>query len=62
MKKYPGKTLTGKVASPHPGNNEDLSKQPRASLQAEVGGFTDEIHAGDEVEVRVYEDPVIRLL
>jgi hypothetical protein len=27
-----------------------------------IDGFSGEIRAGDEVEVRVYEDPVIRLL
>jgi hypothetical protein len=46
MKKYLGKTLTGKVASLHMGNNEDLSKQSRASLQAEIGGFTGDKHQG----------------
>jgi len=46
MKKYLGKTLTGKVAALHMGNNEDLSKQPRASLQAEIGGFMGDKHQG----------------
>jgi hypothetical protein len=46
MKKYLGKTLTGKVASLHMGNNEDLSKQPCASLRAEIGGFAGDKHQG----------------
>ena len=46
MKKYLGKTLTGKVAALHMGNNEDLSKQARASLQAEIGGFVGDKHQG----------------
>jgi hypothetical protein len=46
MKKYLGKMLTGKVASLHMGNNEDLSKQPRATLQAEIGGFAGDKHQG----------------
>lgn len=46
MKKYLGKTLTGKVASLHMGNNEDLSKKPCASLQAEIGGFAGDKHQG----------------
>ena len=39
MKKFLGKTLNATVVSLHLGNNEDLSKQSRASLQAEIGGF-----------------------
>jgi len=114
MKKYLGKTLKGRVASLHMGNNEDLSKQPYASLAAEIGGFSGdkhqgpvrktregewqiaarysthsgqpltnqswlrpaagrrgvvgvidvpgEIRTGDEVGVRIYEEPTIRLL
>ena len=46
MKKFPGKTLQGRVVSLHMGNNEDLSKQPRESLQAEVGGFAGDRHRG----------------
>ena len=46
MKKYLGKTLKGKVASLHMGNNEDLSKQPCASLSAEIGGFAGDKHHG----------------
>ena len=46
MKKYLGKTLIGKVASLHMGNNKDLSKQARASLQAEIGGFAGDKHQG----------------
>ena len=45
MKKYLGKTLKGRVASLHMGNNEDLSKQPCASLMAEIGGRTGSYHA-----------------
>lgn len=46
MKKYLGKTLTGKVVSLHMGNNEDLSKQARSSLNAEIGGFAGDKHQG----------------
>jgi len=46
MKKYLGKTLSGKVASLHMGNNEDLSKQSSVSLQAEIGGFAGDKHQG----------------
>jgi hypothetical protein len=46
MKKYLGKTLTAKVVSVHMGNNEDLSKQSRTSLQAEIGGFAGDKHQG----------------
>jgi hypothetical protein len=46
MKRYLGKTLTGKVASLHLGNNEDLSKPPCASLQAEIDGFAGDKHQG----------------
>ena len=46
MKKYLGKTLKGKVTSLHLGNNEDLSKQSRASLVAEIGGFDGDKHRG----------------
>ena len=46
MKKYLGKTLTAKVVSVYVGNNEDLSKQPHASVQAEIGGFTGDKHQG----------------
>ena len=46
MKKYLGKTLKGKVASLHMGNNEDLSKQSRASLVAQIGGFDGDKHQG----------------
>ena len=46
MKKYLGKTLKGKVASLHMGKNEDLSKQSRASLVAEIGGFDGDKHQG----------------
>jgi len=46
MKKYLGKTLTGKVVSLHRGNNADLSKQARSSLNAEIGGFAGDKHQG----------------
>ena len=46
MKRYLGKTLHGKVVSLHLGKNEDLSKQSRSSLKAEVGGFEDDKHQG----------------
>ena len=46
MKKYLGKTLKGKVTSLHMGNNEDLSKQSRASLVAEISGFDGDKHQG----------------
>ena len=46
MKKYLGKSLYGKVASLHLGDNEDLSKQSCRSLQAEIGGFAGDKHQG----------------
>ena len=46
MKKFLGKTLKGRVTSLHMGNNEDLSKQPCASLMAEIGGFSGDKHQG----------------
>jgi hypothetical protein len=46
MKKYLGKTLRGEITSLHMGNNEDLSKQSRASLVAEIGGFDGDKHQG----------------
>ena len=46
MKKFLGKTLKAKVTSLHMGNNEDLSKQSRASLVAEIGGFDGDKHQG----------------
>ena len=46
MKKYLGKTLKGKITSLHMGKNEDLSKQSRASLVAEIGGFDGDKHQG----------------
>ena len=46
MKKYLGKTLRGKITSLHMGENEDLSKQSRASLVAEIGGFDGDKHQG----------------
>lgn len=46
MKKYPGKTIRGKVVSLHLGSNKDLSKQPCLSLAAEIGGFSGDEHWG----------------
>jgi len=46
MKKFPGKTLTGKIISLHLGNNKDLSKQQQESLNAEIGGFAGDKHEG----------------
>ena len=46
MKKYLGKTLTGKVVSLHKGGKEDLSKLPCDSLKAEIDGFAGDKHQG----------------
>ena len=46
MKKFPGKTLKGRIVSLHVGNNEDLSKRPQESLIAEIGGFAGDKHQG----------------
>ena len=46
MKKFLGKILTGKVASLHMGNNENLSKQSCSSMRAEIGGFEGDKHHG----------------
>jgi len=46
MKKFLGKTLKGKIVSLQVGNNEDLSKQPQASLSAEIMGFAGDKHQG----------------
>lgn len=46
MKKFIGKTLRGTVVSLHCGDNSDLSKPARESLQAEVGGFAGDKHQG----------------
>jgi hypothetical protein len=46
MKKFLGKILKGKIVSLHVGNNEDLSKEPRESLIAEIGGFAGDKHQG----------------
>jgi hypothetical protein len=48
MKKFPGKTLKGRIVSVHTGNNADLSKQPQTSLTAEIGGFAGDKHQGPE--------------
>ena len=46
VKKFRGKTLSGKVVSVHSGNNEDLSKDTRGSLTSEIGGFAGDKHHG----------------
>jgi len=46
MKKFLGKTLKGTVVSVYVGNNEELSKEPRESLIAEIGGFAGDKHQG----------------
>jgi hypothetical protein len=46
MNKYTGKVLMGRVVSLHVGKNADLSKQPHASLRAEIGGFAGDKHQG----------------
>ena len=46
MKKFIGKTMAGKVVLVHMGNNEDLSKDTRGSLTAEIGGFAGDKHQG----------------
>jgi hypothetical protein len=46
MKKFIGKTLAGKVVSLHLGKNEDLSKEQRQMLTAEIGGFAGDKHHG----------------
>ncbi len=46
MKTYLGKKLKARVVSVHVGNNDDLSKQSRSSLQAEIGGFAGDKHQG----------------
>ena len=50
MKKFLGKTLTGKIVSLHSGSNDDLSKQGRDALFAEIGGFAGDAHQGDSRE------------
>jgi hypothetical protein len=50
MKKFPGKTLTCKIVSLQMGENDDLSKQNRDSLFAEIGGFAGDSHQGDSRE------------
>ncbi len=46
MKKFLGKTLTGKLVSVHAGENEDLSKDTRESLSVEIGGIAGDKHQG----------------
>jgi len=55
MKKFPGKTLRGRVVSVHLGNNEDLSKAQQVSLIAEIGGFAGDKHHGPERKAWVGE-------
>jgi MOSC domain-containing protein YiiM len=50
MKKFFGKTMTGRVVSLHLGNNDDLSKEQRESLNAEIGGFAGDKHQGFDRE------------
>ena len=50
MKTFLGKVLTGKIVSVHLGNNEDLSKQQRQSISAEIGGFAGDKHQGHRRE------------
>jgi MOSC domain-containing protein YiiM len=38
--------MKGRVISVHVGNNEDLSKEQRESLNAEIGGFAGDKHQG----------------
>jgi hypothetical protein len=46
VKKYLGKTLSGKVVSVYLGDNQDLSKGQREKLSAEIGGFAGDRHQG----------------
>jgi hypothetical protein len=46
MKKFIGETHMGKVVSLYMGSNEDLSKESRQTLQAEIGGFAGDKHQG----------------
>jgi len=46
MKQFIGNTLVGRIVSVHSGNNEDLSKEARESLTAEIGGFVGDKHQG----------------
>jgi len=46
MKKFLGKILKGRVISVHVGNNEDLSKEARETIFAEIGGFAGDKHQG----------------
>jgi hypothetical protein len=46
MKRFIGKTLTGKLISVHAGDNEDLSKDTRESLSVEIGGIAGDKHQG----------------
>jgi MOSC domain-containing protein YiiM len=50
MNTYPGKKLKGKVTSVHMGNNEDLRKQARTSVMAEISGIAGDKHQGHERE------------
>lgn len=46
MRKFPGKTIKGRVISLHVGKNADLSKQSQPLLRAEIGGFAGDKHRG----------------
>jgi hypothetical protein len=50
MRRFIGKTLSGRVASLHMGNNENYSKQKQTSLSAEIGGFANDKHQGPQRE------------
>ena len=42
------KELVGLLVSVHAGNNEDLSKEGQASLEAKLDGFAGDKHSGFE--------------
>ena len=42
------KELEGSLVSVHTGNNEDLSKDEQASVQADLDGFVGDKHRGYE--------------
>ncbi|MBW2716530.1 MAG: hypothetical protein JRD03_10660 [Deltaproteobacteria bacterium] len=42
------KELVGRLVSVHAGNNEDLSKEGRASVEAKLDGFAGDKHSGFE--------------
>jgi hypothetical protein len=57
------KELVGSLVSIHTGDNEDFSKQARASATLELEGFVGvvdipgSIEVGDRIIVEVYEPP-----